>query len=269
MPADNMPSEEDALNAIVDCIRNPRPDGYSKYGYEFYMPGAILTFIQEVEGSTEHPSHIYGGQRMRQLSPVFYDAAWSLCRRGILRPSIRRHGDQATDDGSGGNGYCVTEMGRRWLQVQDSIPLAPTRLTRLFEGFTTRYGSGFIQRAAEAVTCHQFGNYLAACVMCGAASESILLAVAVAKTGDEEAVLTAYRSANGRKKIVDSIIGQARPALAEHFRNATGLLSYWRDEAAHGILSEISEIEAHEALARLVRFAQFSQDNWTALTGAA
>jgi hypothetical protein len=46
------------------------------------------------------------------------------------------------------------------------------------------------------------------------------------------------------------------------------LLSYWRDEAAHGTVSEIAEIEAHTALGRLVRFAQFTSDNWDELTVA-
>jgi hypothetical protein len=63
------------------------------------------------------------------------------------------------------------------------------------------------------------------------------------------------------------IVGQARTALAGPFRSATGLLTYWRDDAAHGLTSDISEIEAHEALSRLLRFAQFANDNWAELTG--
>jgi hypothetical protein len=54
--------------------------------------------------------------------------------------------------------------------------------------------------------------------------------------------------------------------LAGPFRSATGLLSYWRDDAAHGIASDISEIEAHEALSRLLRFSQLANDNWEELT---
>jgi hypothetical protein len=43
--------------------------------------------------------------------------------------------------------------------------------------------------------------------------------------------------------------------------------AHWRDETAHGIASNVSEIEAHEAIARLLRFAQFTCDNWNELTG--
>jgi hypothetical protein len=102
--------------------------------------------------------------------------------------------------------------------------------------------------------------------MSGAAAESILLAVAIAKSGDEPSVMKIYEGAHGRRKIVDAIVGQARAAIASPFRSATGLLSYWRDDAAHGVVSNISEIEAHEALSRLLRFAQFANDNWVELT---
>jgi hypothetical protein len=104
--------------------------------------------------------------------------------------------------------------------------------------------------------------------MCGAAAESILLAVAIQKSGDEAATLTLYRTASGRRRVIEGIIGQARQTIAEPFRSATGLLSYWRDEAAHGLASAISEIEAHEALARLLRFAQFATENWDELTSS-
>ncbi len=80
------------------------------------------------------------------------------------------------------------------------------------------------------------------------------------------ATLALYRAANGRRKVIDRVVGQAKATIAEPFRSAAGLLSFWRDAAAHGLASAISEIEAHEALARLMRFAQFSTENWDDLT---
>jgi hypothetical protein len=102
--------------------------------------------------------------------------------------------------------------------------------------------------------------------MCGAAAESILLPAAIAKTRDEVGILKSYRTVNGRQKVTDTVVGQARKPIDEQFRSATGLLSYWRDDAAHGLASTITEIESHEALARLLRFAQFVTDNWDELT---
>src|SRR5208283_1226627 len=64
-----------------------------------------------------------------------------------------------------------------------------------------------LQRATEAAKCHQFGNYLACCAMCGAAAESALLAIAIAKTSNEESVLREYRSGGGRQKVMAKIFG--------------------------------------------------------------
>jgi hypothetical protein len=136
----------------------------------------------------------------------------------------------------------------------------------MFGKLSPQFGSGFLQRAAEAVTCHRFGAYLGCCAMCGAAAESILLAVAIAKSGDDVSTLAMYRAAQGRRKVIDRVVGQARQTIADPFRSATGLLSFWRDDAAHGLASAISETEAHEALARLTRFAQFAAENWDDLT---
>jgi predicted ATPase len=167
-----------------------------------------------------------------------------------------------------GGGYTVTAHGRRWIDDGASAILlgGPDRISQLFEKLSERLGPAFLQRATEAAHCHAFGVYVACCAMCGAAAESILLAVAITKTGDEKAILSSYRAAIGRQRVVNSIVGQARQPVADSFRIATGLLSYWRDDAAHGLASTISEIEAHEALARLLRFAQFTTDNWDELT---
>jgi hypothetical protein len=258
---------DDAASFIVDLIRTPRPsDGYPMYGYEVYIPVVIRDYLKEVEKPPGHPSTWLDGPRSRELSPIFYEAAWELCRRGILRPGIKRLGAQAAGEG---DGYSVTSFGRAWIaQGAPAFVVAePGRMGQLFSSLSARLGSGFLQRANEAVLCHKFGTYLACCAMCGAAAESILLSVAIAKSEDEKAILALYRAAHGRRKVVDGIAGRAKAAISEQFRSATGLLSYWRDEASHGAASNISEIEAHEALARLLRFSQFVSDNWAELIG--
>jgi hypothetical protein len=252
---------DDAAAFLVDFLRMPRPDhGFSTYGYEIYLPRVVVVaYLQEIERTPEHLLN-YNSSRGADLSPFFLEAAWDLCRRGILRPGIRKFGAQA----DGGSGYCVTTLGQRW--IDEGAPAVfvaqPDRLSQLFDKLSQRLGPGFLQRASEAGRCHSFGAYIGCCAMCGAAAESILLAVAIAKSGDEGATLTTYRAAGGRRKVVERVVGQARQPIADPFRRAAELLSFWRDEAAHGLASTISEIEAHEALARLVRFAQFATDNW-------
>jgi hypothetical protein len=257
---------EDAAAFIVDCIARPRPSDYPSYGYEVYLPNLIAFYQKEIEHQTDHESLLRNGPRAQELSPLFYEAAWELCRRGILRPGVQRLGGQS--DGGGGDGYSVTALGKTWISQEAPAPVLidPARLSELFAVLSKRLGSGFLQRATEAARCHAFGCYLASCAMCGAAAESILLAIATAKSGEEDAVLKLYRAPSGRHKVIEQIAKGLPPSIAGPFRSATGLLSFWRDEAAHGTASEISEIEAHEAVARLIRFSQFTNDRWTELT---
>jgi hypothetical protein len=129
-------------------------------------------------------------------------------------------------------------------------------------------GSGFLQRAAEAASSHMSGNYLACCAMCGAAAESVLLAIGIAKTADETNVLDAYRQRDGRRKVMHIIFDNPSVGtLRSRFETGFNLLTYWRDDAAHGQFSTISELEAYDALGRLLRLASLAAENWSRLTG--
>jgi hypothetical protein len=101
-------------------------------------------------------------------------------------------------------------------------------------------------------------NWLAACVMAGAAAESILLAVAIAKIGDEKKVLTTYNGAGGRSRTTKLVTQGVTASIQQTFETALGVLHYWRDDAAHGMAAALGETEAHEALSRLLRLAQFA-----------
>ena len=260
---------DDAAAFIVDFLQSPRRgDGYSTFGYDVWLPKVIVAYIIEVEHSTEHLQNLYGGRRQTELSPLFFDAAWGLCRRGIFRPGIKDARGPGAADGASAEGYSLTAVGRSWIeQGASAVFIAdPDRLSQMFDKLSSQFGTGFLQRATEAVRCHTFGAYLGCCAMCGAAAESILLAVAIAKSGDARTTLKAYQAASGRRRVVENVVRQARPGIADPFKSATGLLSYWRDAAAHGLASTISEVGAHEALSRLLRFAQFANDNWDELT---
>ena len=102
--------------------------------------------------------------------------------------------------------------------------------------------------------------------MTGAACESILLALAIKKNGDEAAVLKMYRSAGGRKRILDLLSGQQTERIRLAITTASNLLSFWRDETAHGTATAVGEFEAHEAMSRLLRFAQFVDAESDAIT---
>lgn len=250
---------DEAAAFILDFIRSPRPSAYGAPDCELYLPNIIAAYLVEREHIPQHS--VRDHRRMSELLPIFLDAAWEFCRRGIFRPA-------EVNSRVEGRGFSITSGGRSWLDAKSFEPvlLNPSRLTQLFEKFSARLGRGFQQRASEAANCHALKCYLASCAMCGAAAESVVLSVAIAKDEDEERVLKIYQAAHGRRNVINSIIGAARPGIVGAFKAATDLLSYWRDEAAHGVVSEISEIEAYTALHQLLRFAQFVCDNWAELT---
>jgi len=209
----------------------------------------------------------------------FYDAAWELSRRGVLRPGAVVPAGQTSGNQIGqrvaaapffGDGYALTAWGREWvLRAVLERTLMPSdhgRITEVLHQFHARFGNGYAQRAAEAVADWRAGNYLSACTMAGAAAESVLLATAIAKSKDEQAVLAEYRTATGRGRVIKRVTTGATSGVGERFNNALGLLSYWRDEAGHGTFSNIGEVEAHEAILGLLRLVRLAADNWDVLT---
>lgn len=130
-----------------------------------------------------------------------------------------------------------------------------------------RFGPGFHERAQEAVRCYGAHAYLGCCILCGAAAESILLAAAIQKQGDEATVLKQYRTARGRSQVENLLFGQAAQDIKRELSRLNDLMKYWRDEAAHGMPSHISENEAFTSLALLLRVAMFLDNNWETLVG--
>lgn len=141
---------DDAVQFIIDFLQPPRNfTGYSTIGYDITLQIIVRAYMTEIEHFPEHPQYVQDQRRGRELTTIFSDAAWELCRRGILRPSVRRAGGQGTADGSG---YSLTTMGQRWITDRPPEPLlfSPDRTSQLFEKLSERLGPAFLQRAAEA-----------------------------------------------------------------------------------------------------------------------
>jgi hypothetical protein len=255
---------EEAEAALIQWLRSPPQTMLSSYGYDLYLPTLIREHLR-----ARNPRVGQDEERaVRQISPPFYAAAWELCRRGILRPGVREHGLQATADGSAGNGYSVTPFGREWIAESDQddfVPTEPQRFAQMLKPHALRFGWAFQERAQEAVRCYGAHAYLACCTMCGAGAESILLAAAIAKSGEDE-VLKMYNGANGRSRVQSSLLGQVPERIRHEFNNLSVLLKYWRDSAAHGRPASIKDNEAYTSLALLLRLAQFVDENWDTLT---
>jgi len=262
-------NQEDALKYIVQYLNSKDTQGFSTYGYDLYLPNVMRRWCQENCARLDVQAH-ESERYLPDISPYFYEAAWELCRIGVLRPGIQSWGKQSTEDGNAGNGYSITPFGKQWLKESDKdtfIPTEPGRFSEMLSPYSAVFGPGFHERANEAIRCYGAHTYLACCVMCGAAAESILLNLAITKDGDEEKILKQYRAANGRRALENLIVGQQKGGIKNDFEIFFGLLKYWRDEAAHGRKSNISENEAYTSLGLLLRCAQFSKDNYETLTG--
>ena len=197
----------------------------------------------------------------------FHEAAWDLAMRGVLMPA------PATYAGAGpiaalGWEFVVTEYGRQWLDSarRDAIPTDSSRFAELLSSHAPRFTAAFHARAQEAVRCYQAHTHLACCVMCGAAAEAILLSLAFAKKGDEDAVLRIYHGRSGRREVEKLLFAQANQTIRESAAMYTELLKYWRDSAAHGDEAPLGEEQSFIALLLLLNFARFAESEWSALT---
>ena len=68
--------------------------------------------------------------------------------------------------------------------------------------------------------------------MAGAAAESILLALAIAKTGDEAKVLLEYNTTGGRRRVSKRVGQNVSPTLTNQLETALQALGHWQDPLA-------------------------------------
>jgi hypothetical protein len=260
---------EEAFEFLVQFLSDiPVMEGTSaqqrrnnNYGGDLWIPFVAWAYWRPRQGG-----HLNDLSELdeKQFLP-FYDAAWELCRIGVLRPGKYAPRGQSLRSGDA-DSYSITQFGRTWLQEASKRPIIDqSRLAQVLQTFASHFGDGYAQRATEAVSTYRTANYLAACVMAGAAAESILLAIAIRKVGNEAKVLAEYNTSGGRRRITKRVTNSVTPAIATQFETALQVLHYWRDNAGHGTMTTISEIEAHASLTQLLRLAQFASDHWTQL----
>jgi hypothetical protein len=249
---------EDALEFLINYLVTGRNRRQS--GPDLNVSDATGDYWQ-----TRRPNYSYQDLQDADFR-LFYDAAWELCRIGVLRPgSPHNSGASFT-----GKEFFITGFGKAWLNDASQRPIIdPSRLADVLQDYGSQFGNGYVQRATEAVRTYRACNYLASCVMAGAAAESILLALAIAKAKDEEKVLSEYRTSNGRRHVTNRLLTGVTHGIADQFRLPLQVLHYWRDDAAHGSMTTITELEAHASLTHLLRLAQFSSDHWDKLTTSA
>ena len=251
--------DSDGADAVAAAGARMRAAG-SSYGYDVYAPTLARKWAL---GESDNPTT--WDRAARDASGAFFEATWELCRRGILRPGVRAISEQGVNDGGG---YCLTSYGREWLREateEHFVSLQPGALAAAFERYRGKFGAGYYQRAQEAIRCRSAEAWLGAVTMVGAAAESILLALAIARNGEEDSVMRAYMARDGRKGVLNMLTNQASPALARALTSGMSLLSYWRDTSGHAQALAISSSEAEQALRELLTLSQFASDNWDEL----
>jgi hypothetical protein len=169
---------DDATEHLVGYLRDEitKPPPHmpifdNKYGCDLWVPIVVANFWQ----SRGHPTVSADPRQPQNASYYrpFYDAVWQLCRIGVLRPGeTAPMGNSTHGRGLTGDGFSLTDFGRGWVQTAaQHSPSDPSRFSEMLQPFISRFGEGFAQRAAEASRCYQTANYLACCVMAGAAGE--------------------------------------------------------------------------------------------------
>lgn len=269
-----IPTVEDALDYLVDMLREQGPPTKA-YGYDLWLSNVTDRYAQQEVSRQGGQSGLLGGRPASTLyewqpvsaevSPAFMDAAWQLCRLGVLRPGIRELNTQAVHDGAG---YSVTEFGRSWLSEHASpayVPTDPGRMTDLLTAGKDLFGEVYVLRANDAARCYSAHAYYACCAMIGAAAESILLSAGVAKLG-EAAAMKKYRATSGRKSLTDAVLAGCADHVARELRLHTDLIALWRDQSAHAHSAAIGETEAFTNFRGLIKFAQFAESRWKQLT---
>jgi len=247
---------EDATNYLIKYLRNPPPIQqitYADYGYELYLSNLLIEYGSTELGFNKQQESMWRNER-NLISPLFMDASWELCTRGILRPYTRKINDQ----GSTNPGFSVTEYGKQWLKesdFDDYVPTTPGRFAEMLSPFSKSLGNSFQARAQEAVKCYNAHAYLACCAMSGAAAETIIMKISE-KLGIE------VKAMEKPAKIIESITSKSRAGIKERLVGYSDIIKYWRDSGLHHEEFKINSNEAYVSLAMLLRLAMFAQDNW-------
>lgn len=222
-----------------------------KYGYDIYLDTMLTVWLHE-----KCDMDNFSGQTIKQkISPIFIDACWELCRRGILRPFTRDINGQSTNQGAG---FSITTFGHQWLledNLDDFVPTEPDRFAEMLKPYTAIFGDGFHERSQEAVRCYNAHAYLACCSMAGAAAETILIKIA-------DKLLVNRTKNMPITRIRADIISKSEGGVQEGLIAYSEIVKYWRDEGMHHESWETRGEKAYISLAMLLRLAIFAKDKW-------
>lgn len=272
------PTHEEAQAHLQVWLRDKVVGGGASFktngSFQFSLTGFLQNQIaatntealEAYRSAEERPSVVHD---LVTNSAPYFDVAWELARRGILVPVVIHNAGafRAIADE-----YRLSPYGLRWagqLSNDAVLPTETSRFSTLLMKHSARYGPAYVSRGQEALACYGGQHYLASCTMSGAAAEAIVLALAVARIGDEAKVLADYRTQSGTSKVLKALGGQLKEGRRQELETFFSLLKYWRDGAAHATAADFDEEAAFTSLILLLRFAHYGEARWNELTGKA
>ena len=259
MSSPELPSPEIAHARIMDILAGAAARGPFDYGVPEYDIDVDSCASQYLVSQGTHPNEVSVGL----YREPFFDAAWDVCRMGLLRPGRRNRGAVQAD--TSGTRFCLTAAGRQEIRearkLGTILPSGQLLLADL-ERYADRFGLGYAERCRDAVLAFNGGAPVAAAVMAGAACESVLLALAIEAEGDEGAVLAWYLRSSGRRELERRIVNRQQLDLRSKIHSLMVPMTYWRDYAAHGRPSGINKARAWDLLQNLRGLAQIVNQRW-------
>lgn len=248
-------TDEDALSFLIEYLRDPSREKPQNDGADLDIKAVAWAYMVKHEGVPSSGRIDSHEARVETRAEPFTNAAWQLCRIGVLRPGQR---GSPVNAAAYAQFYAFTDYGRTWIASprEDQVFVSPDRSAKLLGRYHGRFGDAFLQRGIEAGECYRAGLYLACAAMCGAGREAILIAVARERMKDEE-VEKIYLATGGRRGLEKRALGKLTDRTRREFIELSRSLDFWRDDAAHGRPSRVDEPEAFRALQLLLRLAQF------------
>jgi hypothetical protein len=123
---------DDAFAILVEhCVQISQAlsNAYDHYGNDIWIAGIVRSHW----ASKTDPNSLTDEHYL-----PLYDAAWELCRIGVLRAGPHAPTGQGQIGGGiySGDGYSITELGAGWLGNPDRrVSADPSRMAEIFAAF--------------------------------------------------------------------------------------------------------------------------------------
>jgi hypothetical protein len=81
---------DEAIALTIDILIAGRA---RQYGYDLYPPQVARAFVERQRNIRDANREVV----VRQITPICMDAAWELCRRGLVRPGVKNARERGVD----------------------------------------------------------------------------------------------------------------------------------------------------------------------------